>query len=274
VKRFAVGAAVVALALVGCAGARDHDLADARAIAAAGGLVPERLESRGMTVLGFERAGPPGGVLTIYIEGDGRAWLNPWQPSTDPTPTDPIALRLAVGDPSRPLLYLARPCQFETFAGCAQPLWTNGRLSPEVVAVYQQLLDGALHRTGSTRLALIGYSGGGALAALLAERRRDVAWLVTVAGDLDLAAWTRLRRLAPLSGSLDPADDVMAIEALPQVHFTGADDEVVPAAVAESFLRRFRAGNAARLIVVPHFDHGCCWAASWPQLLRELRLPR
>lgn len=272
-KKFAAGAAL-ALALAGCSGARDHYLRDAEAIAKAGDLAPQLLRSRGMTILGFERAGPPGGLLTVYIEGDGRAWVNPWQPSTDPTPTDPLALRLAASDPSRPLLYLARPCQFVTFAGCADRLWTSGRMSPEVVAVYQQLLDDALHRAGSAKLALVGYSGGGALAALLAERRHDVAWLVTVAGNLDLAAWARLRNLAPLSDSLDPADDAAAIEGLTQVHFAGGDDDVVPPAVAKSFLRRFRRGTGARLIVVPHFDHGCCWAAAWPQLFGELRLPR
>lgn len=265
---------MMALALAGCAAARDRELSAAQAIAGAGGLAPQSLQSRGMTILGFERPGQPGGVLTVYIEGDGRAWINPWQPSTDPTPTDPVGLRLAASDPSRPLLYLARPCQFVTFAGCTDRLWTSGRLSPEIIAVYQQLLDDTLHRTGSVRLGLVGYSGGGALAALLSERRHDVAWLVTVAADLDLAEWTRLRKLAPLSGSLDPADDAAAIAGLPQVHFAGADDDVVPPAIAQSFLRRFRGDGAARLIVVPHFDHGCCWAASWPQLLGDLRFPR
>lgn len=272
-KRLAAGVAL-ALALAGCAGARDQQLREAQVIAGPGGLAQELLHARGMTVLGFERAGSPGGVLTVYIEGDGRAWLNPWQPSTDPTPTDPVGLRLAVSDPSRPLLYLARPCQFVAFSGCTARLWTSGRLSPEIVAVYQQLLDDALRRTGSTKLALVGYSGGGALAALLAERRHDVAGLATVAADLDLEAWTRLRDLAPLSGSLDPADDAAAIEGLPQVHFAGGADAVVPPAVVQSFLRRFRQQGAARLIVVSHFDHDCCWVTSWPQLLRELPLSR
>jgi pimeloyl-ACP methyl ester carboxylesterase len=263
----------LALMLAGCAGGRDQRLSEAQAIAGAGGLVPRWLHARGMTILGFERAGPPGGVLTVYLEGDGRAWLNPWQPSTDPTPTDPVGLRLAAGDGSRPVLYLARPCQFTTSAGCGARLWTSERLSPEIVAIYQQLLDDVLHRTGSTKLALIGYSGGGALATLLAERRHDVALLVTVAADLDLEEWTRLRQLAPLSGSLDPADDAAAIDRLRQVHFAGADDDVVPAGVAQAFLRRLGKGSDARLVVVPHFDHGCCWAASWPQLLREMQHP-
>ena len=97
------------------------------------------------------------------------------------------------------MLYLARPCQFVVSDGCDRRLWTGARLSPEVVDIYQRLIDDAMRRTNSTQVGLIGYSGGGALAALIAERRHDVAWLVTVAADLDLAKWVGLQSVEPLS---------------------------------------------------------------------------
>lgn len=270
-KRLIAG---LAIALTCCTGAREFHLQDAEAIAKSGGLSPYLLQSRGLSILSFERAGPEKGVLTVYIEGDGRAWTNPWQRSTDPTPTDPIGLRLAAADPARPLIYLARPCQYEMDAGCDNRLWTNARLSPKIVDTFQQLLDDALRRTHSERLALVGYSGGGALATLIAERRHDVAWLVTVAADLDLAAWVRLNDIEPLSQSLDPANDAVAIQQLPQVHFVGADDRVVPPEVAQSFLRHVSPLGPARIVVVPGFDHTCCWADAWPRLLGELGFRR
>lgn len=49
--------------------------------------------------------------LTIYLEGDGFAWFNPRQPPPDPTPLDPMALRLAQAQPSGNAAYLGRPCQ-------------------------------------------------------------------------------------------------------------------------------------------------------------------
>jgi pimeloyl-ACP methyl ester carboxylesterase len=264
----------IALALTCCSGARDYHLHEAETIGRSGGLSALTVQAEGVTLLGFERAGPADGTLTVYIEGDGRAWTNPWQPSTDPTPTDPIGLRLAAADPARPLIYLARPCQFEPSAGCDSRLWTSARLSPQVIRILQRLIDEALRRTGSKRLGLIGYSGGGALAALIAERRHDVAWLVTVAADIDLAEWVRLNGLEPLSNSLDPADNADAIRLLPQIHLTGSDDPVVPPTVAQSFLQHFAANGAARVIVVPGFDHSCCWADAWPRLLEELGLRR
>jgi pimeloyl-ACP methyl ester carboxylesterase len=271
VKRLLAG---LALALTCCTSARELHLNDAETIARAGDLNPRLLQADGLRILSFERSGPSDRTLTVYIEGDGRAWTNPWQPSTDPTPTDPIGLRLATADPARPLIYLSRPCQFEPSEGCDARLWTSARLSPDVVKIFQQLIDEALRRTNSKQVGLVGYSGGGALAALLAERRRDVVWLVTVAANLDLAEWVRLEDIAPLSGSLDPAASAPAIAQLPQVHFAGADDRVVPPAVAKAFVRRLGAANASRVMVEPGFDHACCWAAAWPQLLGQLGIGR
>jgi hypothetical protein len=266
--------AALLLALASCSAARQFRVDEATAIGRAGGLEPLLLQARGFNILGFERADREQATLTVYIEGDGRAWLNPWQPSTDPTPTDPVGLRLASADPASPLLYLARPCQFVASDACDKRLWTSARLSPEIVELFQQLIDDAMRRTNSVRLGLVGYSGGGALAALIAERRRDVAWLVTVAADLDLAEWVRLESIEPLPGSLDPADSAAAIQQLPQTHFVGANDPVVPPAVAEAFVRRMSNPPAARVIVEPSFDHECCWVATWPQLVRQLNLKR
>jgi hypothetical protein len=271
VKRLLAG---LALVLTSCTSAREFYLHDAETIARAGDLSPRLLLAGGLRILSFERSGPSNKTLTVYIEGDGRAWTNPWQPSTDPTPTDPIGLRLAAADPARPLIYLARPCQFEASEGCDARLWTSARLSPDVVNIFQQLIDEARRRTNSKQVGLVGYSGGGALAALIAERRHDVAWLVTVAADLDLAEWVHLHDLQPLSSSLDPADEAAAIQFLPQTHFIGGNDPIVPPVVAQSFLQHFTASGSARTIVVPGFDHACCWADAWSRLLEKLQLER
>ena len=38
-----------------------------------------------------------GDTLAVYIEGDGLAWLNPSQPSADPTPVSPLLLGCVKG---------------------------------------------------------------------------------------------------------------------------------------------------------------------------------
>lgn len=223
---------------------------------------------------------PPGlaqaDTLTVYIEGDGAAWVDAGTPSFDPTPRDPLALRLAVRDPRRQAVYLARPCQYvegENRRHCAARYWTGGRFAPEVIAASNQAVEQLKTRYGAARIELVGYSGGGAVAALVAARRDDVARLVTVAGNLDTEAWTQGLHLSPLRGSLNPADASQALAAIPQQHYVGADDPVMPPRFARSYSRRFPAGRQPEIIVVPGFDHRCCWEGKWPSLVNARARP-
>ena len=218
-----------------------------------------------------------GDRLTVYLEGDGFAWESPSRPSADPTPLSPMGLKLALADfrssaGAGPVAYLARPCQFTTELdpACAEMFWTEWRFAPQVVDATSQAMDALKARSGASRLRLVGYSGGGALATLLAARRNDVTELVTVAGNLDHRAWTRHHRLKPLDGSLNPADILATIAAVPQWHFAGPGDRVVPAELTRDLVASMPAGSPARFILVPEQDHHCCWPDVWPQLLAEL----
>ena len=216
----------------------------------------------------------PAGLLTVYIEGDGFAWVSGTQPSDDPTPRDPVALQMALAQPEGAAAYLARPCQY-TMAhdaaarACAQRYWTNERFASPVIQAESQALDELKRRHGAIHLILVGYSGGGAVAALLAARRTDVIALVTVAGNLDHRAWTGLHGVRPLDGSLNPIDDARQLTHLAQWHLAGAQDRVVPPQIARSFVERLGAAPRATLVVEPGFDHVCCWAREWPRLWRR-----
>jgi len=78
---------------------------------------------------------PTAELLTIYIEGDGLSWIDASTPSNEPTPMDPLALKLALRDDA-PSAYLARPCQYvaeDRKKSCAQKYWTYSRFSEEVI---------------------------------------------------------------------------------------------------------------------------------------------
>ncbi len=214
------------------------------------------------------RASP---TLVVYLEGDGFAYVTRSRPASDPTPLDPTALRLALAHPDQGvnLAWLGRPCQYVMSPECRAAYWTDRRYAPEIVDGISAAIDQLKARSHATRLVLVGYSGGGAIAALLAARRGDVARLVTVAGDLDLGYWTARQKLTPLSGSLDPADFAPALAGVPQVHFAGGKDEVVGTDVARAYLARLPASAPARLIEVPAFSHSCCWVRDWPQLFAQ-----
>lgn len=212
-----------------------------------------------------------GDRLTVYIEGDGLAWVTPTQPSLDPTPRKSVGLQLALAHPySEPVAYLARPCQYidAQASRCAQRYWTGQRFAPEVIEASNSALDVLKLRFGTQHLALVGYSGGGAVAALLAARRRDVVLLITVAGNLDHQAWTRHHRIEPLTGSLNPADFREALQDVRQWHLTGSKDQIMPPSITNGFVSGFSSGKPPpRVVVVPGYDHRCCWAENWANLL-------
>ena len=83
------------------------------------------------------------------------------------------------------------------------------------------------YRFGAKSVALVGYSGGGAVVALVAAGRTDVVKLTTVAGNLDHAEWTKKHMISPLSGSLNPADYWRRLVDIPQVHYVGGRDEII-----------------------------------------------
>lgn len=211
-------------------------------------------------------------TLSVYIEGDGFAWISRSQPSIDPTPRNPLALRLAMAQPVGNAAYLARPCQYvdAEVSGCPSRYWTESRFAPEVVAATNRAIDVLKQRFHARRLTLVGYSGGGAVALLVAARRSDVDRVVTVAGNLDTQAWTTYHRVQPLKGSLNPADTIESLQRISQWHLVGGKDDVVPPGLAEAFARKFPVESKPAILIEPDFDHHCCWVDQWPVLWRDI----
>lgn len=212
--------------------------------------------------------------LVIFIERDG-VWVSRTQQAADPTPDNPDMIRLAMNDPSPLKLYLGRPCMFLTDAergGCSPRYWNLHRYAPEAVAAMSAAIDQEKAATGAARIFLVGWSGGGTVAALLAAQRQDVDGFATIAANLDHAAWTRMMRVAPLTNSLNPVDFAARLGSIPQWHFTGGQDNVVPEAVLQSY--RAHLGNSAniRVIRLARFDHDCCWARDWARLAQDAGL--
>lgn len=216
----------------------------------------------------------PAAELTVYLEGDGFAWVSGSQPSSDPTPLNPMALRLALAQPQGRAAYLARPCQYlAAQPGCAQRYWTDARFAKEVVGSLGQALDELKARNGSQRLNLVGYSGGAALALLLAARRSDVREVITVSGNLDHARWTRYHRVSPLQNSLNPADDRAALARVHQLHLVGSEDRIVPPELVQAFVASLAPGTPVGMQVIEGYDHVCCWAEHWAQIWPTLTGP-
>ncbi len=216
------------------------------------------------------RSGTPPQRVTIYIESDGAPWRLPDEPPADPTPLKPFVIRMAIADASPATAYLSRPCQYLSEPArrdCDPRLWMQARFSNEAVAATNQAIDQIKASTAAAKVNLVGYSGGGAMAALVAARRRDVECLVTVAAPLDTNAWTDALGVSRLAMSLNPADVAADLSNVPQTHFRGLRDKLVPPATVDRFIAR--AKPAAALVDKPDFDHQCCWSEQWRELSRS-----
>jgi len=206
--------------------------------------------------------------LTIYIEGDGYSWVSASQPSLNPTPVNPIGLKLALAHVDGNAAYIARPCQYLDIhdSNCQRIIWTNKRFAPEVIESSNNAVETLKKRFKAKYLTIVGYSGGGAVAALLAARRRDVVRLVTIAGNLDHNAWAKHHKVNPLSGSLNPVDVRAALASIPQIHFVGMEDMIMPPKITKGFVSGLPRYSETNVVVIPEYNHHCCWDKNWKYL--------
>lgn len=209
------------------------------------------------------------GVVHVYIEGDGLPWETATRIAADPTPRTPLALELMALD-AAPSVYLGRPCYFGLAhaPACTPRVWTAERYAQRVVVSMAAALRRMTRVRSNANVAFIGYSGGGALAVLLAESVPETRAVVTLAANLDTAAWTRRHRYTPLYGSLNPAERPMLSRRIVQLHYFGMRDENIPVSLARRYLA---ARPDARVRLVDKADHNCCWANNFPAMLSALR---
>lgn len=255
---------LLAVALAACASPARR----AQFLARRGGLTPLILQGGRFELRAFAASRPPRDLLIVFLDGDGSPWVDGGRRiSADPTPRAPLALELALETPGS-VLYLGRPCYFALRRRpvCSPALWTSRRYSSEVVAALVAAASRYAAAQRFRRVLLIGYSGGGTLAALMTRTMPHVAGLVTIAGNLDPRAWARWHGYLPLSGSLDPAFSPPPA-GLPQWHLVGGSDGNVPRPVVERYFARV---PSARVWRYPGFGHVCCWARVWPSAIARI----
>jgi hypothetical protein len=204
--------------------------------------------------------------LHVYIEGDGSPFLNSTTVAADPTPRQPIMLHLMALDMHR-AVYIGRPCYLEANkdAACGSVYWTHRRFSPEVVDSLARVVRSEMAVAGASFVQIYGHSGGGALAVLLARANPQVSDIVTIAGNLDTDAWSRLHGYTALTGSLNPVDVVLSpLLAAHTDHLVGSADQMMPAAMVRTAAARI----GGQVVEYDRYSHQCCWERQWLAVLQ------
>jgi hypothetical protein len=231
------------------------------------GLYPYKLNSHQFQHILFENnilAGPSD-TLHVYIDGDGTPWeRNRWI-SDDPSARNPLILRLMIQD-TMPSILLGRPCYYglNNSPGCENKYWTSHRYSKEVIQSMSQALNIWLAKHKFTQIVLIGYSGGGSIAILMADKIKKTKKVVTIAANLDVKAWSKFHGYSKLKNSLNPSDEVKLKTGIQQFHFAGTDDNVVPPFIIKKYAENQK---NSKYYQFDDKDHGCCWEEEWPNIL-------
>ena len=227
------------------------------------------IQSHNFTLLSYVRIKKEGEPLVVYIEGDGVAWLSRSHPSLDPTPKDTLVLRLASLDPSPNVAYLARPGQYASLGAsiCEAKYWTGKRFSEEVIEDMDNAVNNLKEIAHAPSISLVGYSGGGAVAVLIAARRTDVISLRTIAGNLDSEAVSKFNKVSILKDSLNPIDVAYKLKGLPRRHFVASLDKIIPIYAAESFAEKTGDVKHESITIVKGLTHYSGWDNRWYELL-------
>ncbi|HEY6641820.1 dienelactone hydrolase family protein [Povalibacter sp.] len=208
--------------------------------------------------------------LLVYLDGDGRPWgANGREPAADPTTRNPVALQL-LAQTTAPAIYVSRPCyQRMNDSMCGPATWTSDRYSAVVVDSLAAAIQQAAGDDARKQIVLVGYSGGGVLAVLVAERLANVAAVITIAANLDIDAWTQHHHYLPLTGSSNPASS-MHDHPWPEVHLQGTADHTVPAATTARYFARYPLAQRRQF---DEFTHVCCWVEQWPEIFASIAGP-
>lgn len=233
------------------------------------GLTAATLQTPRFPIFAQTRISQPGQELNIYIEGDGDAWLSRQQVSADPTPVNPLALKLAALDPAPNVVWLARPCQYVLAASpnCRTEHWSTQRYSQELVDALDTAITQSKARSGAERLNLIGYSGGATMALLIAAQRKDIASVRSIAGNLDTEAFTSHHQVTPLAPGSNPLRHAEALAKIPQIHWLGQNDTTLPPHLANRYANAVGQGNCTRLQTVANATHSAGWESRWNDFL-------
>lgn len=237
-------------------------------------FVEKRVPTSTFLITTYQKLATPVQTIHVYIEGDGNSWRTKYKLSTNPTPKQALALKLAMRDPHPNVIYIARPCQYTPHKLdplCTKKYWSSHRYAPEVIQATNEVLDQI--KTKNTNFVLIGFSGGASVAALTASTRQDIQGLITVAGDLDHESLNQYHHTTPLHGSLNPKHIAQQLKNLPQQHFNGDKDTIVPTWVAEQFVKQVQS-NCAQVHTFKGISHHQGWEELWPTtIIKPLRCP-
>ena len=232
----------------------------AKRIASPAWMLKREIPASPFLLTAYERIHEYKSDANLYIGGNGD------------TPLNPVALHLASKDNAKNVIYIARPCQYsgmlDESADCNYT--GDNQYNAEVIEAYNIALDEISARYQVRSFNLIGYDGGAVIAANLGATRNDIASIRTVAGIMDTDAMDGLNPEKPATYTpQNPSLIASEITEIPQYHFIGGQDKVVPPSVLHSYLQSVPPTRCIQYEMIQENEHSEGWVQKWPELLER-----
>ncbi len=147
---------------------------------------------------------------------------------------------------------------------CTQDYWTDKRLSEEVIT---SINTAVIAISNNQPVSLVGFSGGGGVAVLLAVRNKNIQDIITIAGNLDIDRFSNYHNVYALKKSLNPIKYARAINHIPQLHISGDKDSIVPSSIAAAYVTS-SASTCVHSKVFLGIAHNRGWEEIWQTVLK------
>lgn len=206
-----------------------------------------------------------GKSLHVYIQGDGKPFISSRHPSPDPDGDICPVFKLMALDPA-PKALMGRPCYngLAHSRNCGTYYWTLGRYSPQIVSSLVLCLKKIA--IDYREITLVGISGGGTLAVLVAEYVDKVNRIITMGANLDVNTWAHKHRYTPMTASMDPMRAKGPSPDVRQTHLAGGKDDNVPWTIIHSYCLRHQ---NAEMVMVPEASHTGPWEQAFVKALAD-----
>ena len=206
----------------------------------------KEIETSHFTIAVWEKNSIQSGKsLRIYFEGDG-----------DPNPQHQVAREYAEMDTTSNVIYVARPCQWTNDKVCKKKpeIYGNSRFHTEIMKEMTELTEYLLIKYKAPDVELIGYDGG-AVVALNVATKVPTKRIITIAGITDISTYLDYNDLPAMEDIDNPADQLLVLAQIPQIHYVGGQDTVTPRRLAERFVGKMVAPKSAVVKSVPAATH-------------------
>lgn len=259
--------ALLCLFLTACSSGFETRINAAEKVASLHGFEKKLVQAGDFVLTTYQHVTDKYKPYVFYIEGDGSITSGAYAIASNPTPSKVMLLKLATLDQRANIVYIARPCQYtapDLNPKCRSEYWVDKRLSEEVV----ESINIAINTIrGGMPASLVGFSGGGGIAILVAARNNNIQDIITIAGNLDIIRFSNYHQVYALQQSLNPIEYAKKINNIPQLHLSGDKDLIVPASITNAYVA-VSASPCVQSRTISGATHTTGWDLIWQDMLK------